>query len=138
MSNTAKIDATILAIDYGEKRIGLAIKKSGHSTVATLNYLPNQERALDDLQKIVDDFKIERIVLGLPRGLDGQKTNQTDAVEAFGERLAKVVGVDIVYQDETLSSEEAVRRLPKGLTAKQQRERIDSEAAKVILEDYLL
>lgn len=137
MSSTAKTEATILAIDYGEKRIGLAIKKSGHTTVEPLNYLANDEQAMAQLQKIVDDLAVDMIVLGLPRGLDGQKTAQTATVESFGEQLANTLDIALTYQDETLSSEEAANRLPKSLTAKQLREHIDSAAAQIILEDYL-
>lgn len=135
-----------LGIDYGRRRIGLAISDvtgmlarpwkaivregSPAQVAATL------AREIASLAS--DDDGLGTVVIGLPRRLSGDSSEQTPHVEALVERLRALVEVPVVTQDERLSSREAERLLAR--TEKDWRRRkplIDAMAAAVILQDYL-
>lgn len=137
MIDEQKIGQCILAIDYGEKRLGLAKKVAGESEVLTLDILDNNEMLWAELKRIMDDLGPSTVVVGLPRGLDGQQTAQSQTVRDFVDDFSKHFDCGVVLQDETLSSEEAAARLPKKAPIKDRRKLLDSIAAQIILEDYL-
>jgi putative transcription antitermination factor YqgF len=77
------------------------------------------------------------LVVGWPRGLDGQHTQQTHLAEEFADELGSRYDKRVIMQDEVLSSEEAQKRIDPKLPIRKQREKIDAIAAQIILEDYL-
>jgi len=127
----------VLALDVGEKRIGVA---RANLIVRIPQPLTTIERGSGDvLQVIADllkDHRASTLVLGLPRGLDGQETAQTRTVRAFGAELEARVGLPIHWQDEALTSNkaEAALNARKKPYAKGE---VDALAATYILEDYL-
>ena len=136
----------VLGIDYGEKRIGLAVSDSTGMLarpVETLAVKGGQAGAvslvIDAIARLErDDHPIEAIVIGLPRRLDGTANDQTPRVEAFAELMKKRSARPIVLQDERLTSHAA-----DGLLAERERDwrvrkkRLDAVAAAVILQEYL-
>lgn len=127
---------TILAFDYGDARIGVAIKQSNETVAEPLLTLQNN----DDLWKVVDELldlhQPDLVVVGRPRNMDGESTKQTEKAEQFAAKLAGRYNNKVELQDEALSSETAKNRIPKKLASKS-RELIDQYAACVILESYL-
>ncbi len=125
--------AKYLAIDYGAKRVGLAVADkdaklaSPHSTVAPHDLAAFIER----------EGPFEAVVVGLPRNLDGHDTPQTLAVRHFADDLLwRRLHIEAVFQDEAGTSAVAEERL-KESGRKYQPGAIDAEAAALILQDYL-
>jgi putative Holliday junction resolvase len=124
----------ILAIDYGQKRVGVAIAHTIARLPRPLTTLQNTETLLGDIQELVAKEQAGLVIVGLPRGMDGGYTAQTEQVEAFAEQLAGALDVPVVLADETLTSVDAENYLGGGSMAKSD---IDAVAAAYILERYL-
>ena len=127
--------STILALDVGERRVGVARA----STMARLaSPLVTLERGADTLKaitEIVQTESVSRIVVGLPRGLQGQSTPQTAAVAAFGKEL-ETLGLPLHWQDEALTSRKAEAEL-ESRGKPYNKGDIDALSAVYILEDFL-
>lgn len=130
----------ILAIDYGSKRIGLAISDRDRRIASPLAIYERKDSAQDSchFQELVAEEKVELLVLGLPvhtTGTEGKKARET---RAFGDRLKKTTGLPLVYRDERFTTVEAEHLLwDAGLTHKQRKERRDMLAAQILLQSYL-
>ncbi len=124
----------ILALDYGEKRVGVAIAHTIARMPRPLTTLDNGHTLLDDVRKLVDQERAGIVLVGLPRGMDGGYTAQTRAAEAFAKRLQAELSVPVQLSDETLTSVDAESRLAG---RKHTKADIDALAATVILERYL-
>lgn len=123
-----------LALDVGDKRIGLAIADSEVKIAVPFGYLVNDDQVMTKITEMMLTQKVNVLVVGYPRNQSGESTKQTEVVEEFASRLAEIeIDAELVFQDESLTSVEAERRLgqvaDKGL--------IDAEAASIILQDYL-
>ena len=124
----------ILGIDYGEKRVGVAIAHQIARLPRPLTTLSNSDSLLEDLCELIDKEQVGLVVVGLPRGMDGGYTAQTTLAETFAHELAAKVEVPIELADETLTSVDAETYLGAGQHAKGD---IDALAAAYILERYL-
>ena len=126
----------VVALDVGEKRVGVAAANSIARIARPLTTLARDELFWDKLKKMVAAEGVDMIVIGLPRNLNGQETAQTAAVREFGKQLSQSVDAEIAWQDETLSSVRAEEELiaRKKPYAKGD---VDALAATLILEDYL-
>lgn len=127
---------TILAFDFGDKRIGVAIKPTNESSAEPLLTLQNNSDLFKDVGELLELHNPDLVVVGRPRNLDGESTAQTIKAEQFAMSLAGRYNNKVELQDEALSSEQAKNRIPKALASKS-RELIDQYAACVILENYL-
>ena len=119
----------ILGIDYGTKRIGLAVSDESQTLARELAILSPHDfwKKVNDL---IGSESIERIVIGLPLNMTGEQTEKTREVESFSERLQQEVSVPTEFMDERLSSVMA-ENLPGGS------KNVDSLAAQIILQNYL-
>jgi len=127
---------TILAFDYGDARIGVAVKFAEESVAEPLLTLKNDQDIWQNIQDLLNLHQPDLIVVGRPRNLEGEKTKQTDEAEKFASKLSKLYNNKIELIDEALSTEQAKQRIPKSLASKY-REVIDQYAACIILESYL-
>jgi len=138
----------VLGIDYGARRVGLAVSDASGTLARPLttldrSALPNDARLVEAVlaqmtQLAHDDDPVSAIVVGLPRRLDGSPNDQTPRVEAFVKVLTARAGVPVLAQDERLSSREAESRLALGEKDwRRRKEKLDAAAAAVILQDYL-
>ena len=124
-----------LALDVGERRIGLAMADSQVKIAIPFGWLENDERVIVRITELVLQHDIKTIVVGYPRNQSGEPTQQTEFVESFVEQLADIeLDTDIVFQDESLTSVQAEQRLAGRIKDKGE---IDAEAASIILQDYL-
>ncbi len=124
----------LLALDVGEKRIGLALGDSDVRIAVPFGYIERTEDSLVSLVEVILEHDITTVVIGYPRNQSGEPTHQTTLVTDFADELKKTeTGVEIEFQDESLTSVEAERRLGQ---VKDKGE-IDAEAASIILQDYL-
>ncbi len=138
--------ARALGIDYGRRRIGLALSDASGTLASPMSVLarPSGDRETvrvvsAEVQRLAaEDDGLATVVVGWPRRLDGSPNEQTPLVEAFARALEAAVPVPVVLQDERLSSHEAESRL--AVREKDWRKRkqvLDAAAAAVILQDYL-
>jgi len=131
---------TILAVDHGERRIGLAV--SDEMGVAA-HGLPTVRCAggADDLERICEAARergVDEIVVGLPRNMDGSEGAQAAAARAFGSMLGERLGLPVRFVDERLSSLRAERVLSEsGVSLGKRKGMVDRMAAQFILEHYL-
>lgn len=127
----------ILGIDYGSQRVGLAISND-HRFCNRLSTLDSAPDLIDKLVDIYRDERIETVVVGLPRNLDGNETTQTDVVRQFVADLEDRIDTTVVLQDEADTSNVARERLAAtGMNQAEVEKQVDAEAAVIILEDYL-
>ncbi len=141
----------IIGIDYGTKRIGLAIGETVTQIAMPWKILPGRDDPAVDAEIVykllmAEGEKAELFVVGLPKNMDGTEGPQAEICRKFGEHLSVVSGIEVVYQDERLSSFTAERKF--GLTLRERmkdrrnkpakkKKPIDAVAAAVILESYL-
>ena len=124
----------ILALDVGDRRVGVALADSQIKIAVPYGYLERSDKIIQQITELMLDHDIDTLVIGYPRNQSGEATKQTELVEQFAEELAEIeIDADLVFQDESLSSGEAERRLGR---VKDKGE-IDAEAASIILQDYL-
>ena len=125
----------LLALDVGEKRIGMAMADTAVRIAVPFGWLEHTETILTDLAEVLLRHEIDVIVVGYPRNQLGESTKQTAYVEEFVKTIAELdIDAEIVYQDESLTSVQAEARL--GTRIKNKGE-IEAEAASIILQDYL-
>ena len=130
----------ILAIDYGEKRIGIAITDPLKMFSIPLTTLNNNSKLWVDIEKLFIKYNIQKIVLGYPVNEDGSKTKITEEVEKFSSKLKVKFKKEIILIDERYSSSIAWEHIKVGVTSKKKRRNkalVDMNAAAVILEDFL-
>lgn len=130
----------IIALDIGDARIGVAVSDE-LELIATPRAMIRRKTtagALDAIAQEIARAEAQLVVVGLPVSFDGQLHAQARATQAFAEKLRRRLSVPLIFADETLSSVRAEERLRQaGVRPERLRERIDSEAAAVILEDVL-
>ncbi len=127
-----------LAIDYGQKRTGLAVCDPDERIASPLAVLQGRKRLAERIAEIVRAEQIDAVVVGLPLNMDGSRGPQARKVMDFASELGKVLEIPIAFEDERLSSFEAGQRLAgTGLSRSGKARRIDAVAAAHILESFL-
>ena len=133
--------ARYLGIDYGSKRIGLAVGDCGAGIASPLATIYVRGSTADHVRDVVayaSDYEIAAFVVGLPLNMDGTEGDQAKVTRAFADTLARATGLPVHYHDERLSSVAARElMLPAGLTRKKRKARLDRVAAQVILQSFL-
>ncbi|MCU0553660.1 MAG: Holliday junction resolvase RuvX [Syntrophales bacterium] len=130
----------ILGIDYGEKRIGLALSDELEMTARGLSVIERRSKGkdLEAIAASVSEHGVGAIVVGYPLRLDGTAGIQCEKVDRFIAGLRDVVSVPVIAWDETLSTKEAEGLMREaGVKRKKKRGMVDRIAAAVILQDYL-
>ena len=126
----------LLGIDYGDKRVGLALTdESGHFAMP-YKVVANTPQLLETVAEICQDSKVAAIVLGESKNWQGKANPIMKRVEAFKTKLAEATGLPIVFEPEFLTSVEA-GRLPAGGSGKIKTESLDASAAALILKSYI-
>ena len=130
----------ILGLDYGSRRIGVALCDELGMTaqgVATIDR-KNREADLDTIAELVRRHGVERIVIGYPLRLDGSEGVQCEKINRFIRRLEMRFSFPVIRWDETLSTKEAEELLRRrGVHLEKRREVVDRVAASIILQGYL-
>lgn len=125
------INMNILALDYGKKRIGMAWIDTDLGVVLPYGVIENKEpiASRQELVDFIDKENVQKLIVGLPIGLDGKENENTKSVRKFIEEVKKMVGIPVEFIDERFSSREADRM---GGEASR-----DEKAAMLILQTYL-
>jgi putative pre-16S rRNA nuclease len=136
----------VLGIDYGARRIGLALSDPSGTLASPWRLIMRPRSETETLTMMVEEIEqlrgqddgLAAVVVGWPRRLDGTPTDQTFVVEAFAHALEQRVAVPVVLQDERLSSKEAESRLAERERDWRRRKmKVDAAAAAIVLQDYL-
>lgn len=122
----------ILSIDYGEKRIGLAISDETETIAFKFAILENTgiENVLERLREIILEKSITLLVIGLPLLREGKFSKSAQKVKDFSEKCNKKLSIPIKLWNEALTTEEAKKNLARNT-------KLDSESARILLQDYL-
>ncbi|MFP3553234.1 Holliday junction resolvase RuvX [Paraburkholderia sp. SIMBA_049] len=136
MSGVAGREATLLAFDYGEKRIGVAVGNSLTRSARPLAVLQNRNREyrFEAVGKLIDEWKPDALVVGLPMHPDGTPHERTQLAKRFGNQLNGRFNLPVTWVDERYSSVEAKAGIRNG---SRQAGMLDAEAACIILQQYL-
>ena len=130
----------ILGIDYGDARVGVAVSDMLGFMAQGVRTIKNRgiNNLLNELKEILDEYKPEKIVIGLTKNMDGSEGFRVEATHEFADALKKIYAGEIIFWDERLSSLGAKRYLNETNTrGKKRKEVLDTVAACIILEGYL-
>ncbi len=135
---TQQQQKTVLALDVGGKRIGVARAFIANGFPAPCTVVQHDDTVLKSLDSLVTEESAVAVVVGLPRSLDGNETAQTKEVRAFTDRLKGYLKIPIYLQDEAGTSRKAEAELRKaGGKRKGPSSSVDALAATYILEDFI-
>lgn len=126
---------SIVCLDVGEKRIGVAVGDSGVRIAVPFDTIDVDGNEIAAIKKIIDTEKAEVLVIGYPRNQSGESTKQSEFVEEFTKKLVGLAP-SIEFQDESLTSVLAEQRL-KSYNRPYTKSDIDAQAAAIILQDFL-
>ena len=130
----------ILGIDYGDARVGVAVSDVLGFMAQGVKTIKNTgiKQLLNELNEVLTEYKPERIVIGLPKNMDGTEGFRAEATYEFANKLKTIYKGEIIFWDERLSSVGAARYLNETNTRGKKRKNVlDTVAACIILEGYL-
>ena len=130
----------IMAIDYGDAHTGIAVSDpTGFLTgIATTIHSRRDDVVLEELSRLIREHKVDRLVMGFPRNMDGTEGPRAQLYREFAARVAEVTGLTPVLWDERRTTVDAHRILADaGKNAKKRKKTVDAVAASLILEGYL-
>lgn len=133
-------ESRIMAIDFGIKRIGIALSDSLKLFAYPHITLANDEKLFDELKKIIVDKSISEIILGIPDEKKTSKTSVVKNIHLFKEELEKKFNLKIILWDESYTSSIAQQKILESVNKKQKRRDkglLDMYSAAVILQEYL-
>ncbi len=131
-----------MGLDLGTRTLGISISdatKTIASSYTTIRFPDSDyEVLLPQIQKIVEEQKIDLIVLGFPKNMNNTVGDRGETTISFQQKLKDYLNMDVVLQDERLSTVEATHYLLEAdLSRKKRKNKIDSVAANIILQTYL-
>ncbi|CAN5586554.1 Holliday junction resolvase RuvX [soil metagenome] len=133
-------DGRILAIDPGTKRCGIAVCDEMRVTTRPLPFIERAswKKLLSIVKQIVSDYDAKALVIGLPLESDGDESTMSGVARDMARKFSLSLDVPVYLQDERMTSYAAKSRLwDRGFTPKESRRLVDSEAAAIILSDFL-
>lgn len=131
---------TLLGLDYGTKRVGVAVSTPEQSIASPLENYTRRNEAEDAafLQRLAAEYQAVGLVVGLPVHMSGDEGGKAREARAFGEWAAQVCGLPVVFWDERYSSATAELYLQQAeFSRKKQKQRLDKVAAQVMLQAFL-
>ena len=129
-----------LGVDYGDKRTGLAecdisgLIAGGIGTISPGGMRKTAEKVAEEAEK----RSCKKIIIGLPKNMDGSEGPRADVIKAFGALLAEITSIPIDYYDERMTTMVAYRFLGEtGTYGKKRKETVDTLSAQIILQNYI-
>lgn len=129
-----------MGIDYGLKRVGIALSDPLHTFAYSLTTLINDESLVSKLKEIIRDKNIQKIILGMPSDEHKSVSSIVDQIRKFKELLSKEFKLEIIEWDETFTSVIAQNRIIESVSKKKKRKDkglVDMNSASIILQEYL-
>lgn len=133
----------VLGLDVGSKTVGIAISDPLGWTAQGLEIIPinenKEEFGLDRLAEIVDEYKVESFVLGLPKNMNGSIGERAEASLSYGKKLEEKFNLPVEFQDERLTTMQVNRMMIEegDLSRKKRKAVVDKLAAQMILQTYI-
>jgi putative Holliday junction resolvase len=129
----------ILAIDYGERRIGIAISDPLGITAQGLSTIDTRKikDVFSHIKNLITEKKVIRVVVGMPRNMNGSMGPKGEEVNNFIRKLAHKIPAEIITRDERLTSVESLRSMREMGTKQREKEVTDRISATLILQSYL-
>lgn len=133
----------ILGLDVGTKTVGVAVSDPFGWTAQGLEIIQideaNEEFGLIRLEEIIREYEVEKVVIGLPKNMDGTLGDRAKASQNYGELVTKTFNLPIEYEDERLTTAQANRMMIEegDVSRKKRKKVIDKIAAMMILQNYL-
>lgn len=133
----------IMGLDVGSKTVGVAISDPLGFTAQGLEIISIDEAkgefGFDRLKELVDQYKVDRFVVGLPKNMNNTSGPRVEASQVYGEKLVELFGLPVDYQDERLTTVAAERMLIEqaDISRGKRKKVIDKLAAQLILQNYL-
>lgn len=135
-----KVEERIMAIDYGEVRLGIAITDPLNMFAYPLETIPNNNLAILKLLDIIKNYSVKYFIIGLPIKESGEQTKLMDKIQKFSVDLKDKSGIEFEFYDERYTSKMASQMINESnLSKKKRRDKglIDKTAASIMLQDYL-
>ena len=133
----------IMGLDVGSKTVGVAISDPLGFTAQGLEIIQiNEDQGefgFDRLKELVDQYKVDQFVIGLPKNMNNTSGPRVEASQAYGDKVAELFGIPVAYQDERLTTVAAERMLIEqaDVSRSKRKKVIDKLAAQLILQNYL-
>ena len=128
----------LLGIDFGSKYIGLALSDPSKSLARPFKTIPGNNKPLEEIKKICQEEEVEKIILGLPKSMDGSIGPQGEKTLKFKKELEDFLAIPIELEDERLTSKLASDLLKdEKKKIKESKAELNKLAAQLILESYL-
>ncbi len=130
----------ILGLDVGDKTIGVAVSDLLQITAQGVTTIRREGKKKDllEIEKLIDEYDIKKIVIGLPKNMNGTIGPQSEKVIKFAEKIKNKFNIELIYIDERLTTVSAERILIEGDVRRENRKKlIDKVAATYILQFYL-
>lgn len=130
----------ILAIDIGEKRVGLAISDPGERVASPIDVVPLSDavNSAGAFARVLEDWEPDMLLFGLPKSLDGNEGKQAKRIRAVAGQISKACGIHGDFIDERLSSREASAALREmGYDGKSMKGKVDMIAASFFLQTFI-
>ncbi len=139
-AETFRVKGRVLAIDYGAKRVGLALSDPMQIIATPYKTIPNDEILIQTLLTIIKEEEVSAVILGDPMNDEGSAGDVRKKIFEFKAQLETAIGKEVALWDERFSSSIASERIIQSVKGKHKRRDkslIDKNAAAVILEEYL-
>ncbi len=133
----------IMGLDFGSKTVGVAVTDPLGLTAQGLEIIrresPNKLRkTLARIERLIEEYDVEKIILGLPVMLDGSEGERVEKTKEFASMLSRRSGKEIIFQDERLTTVEAYEIMNEvGIKKEDRYKYVDQIAATIILEDWM-
>ena len=130
----------ILSLDVGDKRIGVAVSDELGITAQGIGVIENtgNGKDIESIRKFVDDYNVNKVVIGLPKNMNGTLGPRGEVTKKFGAKLEKLIDIPIEYWDERLTTVIAEKTLIEAdISRKKRKGVVDKLAAVLILQNYL-
>lgn len=133
----------IMGLDFGDKTVGVAMSDEMMVTAQPLTTIHRDRptklrKTLARIEEIIEEYQVEKVVVGLPKGLDGVEGERCQKSRDFGDMIVQRTGLPVEYQDERLTTAQADVILDQGGVRKENRKQyIDKMAAALILQGYM-
>ena len=130
----------IMALDYGTKRVGVALSDELGLIAQPLEFIPAEpkDECLRRLKEIVDSKSVTEIVIGIPRNMNGTYGPAAESARAFADSVKTALSISVKTWDERLTTVQANRALiESGMRREKRRQKVDQTAAAILLQSYL-
>ena len=131
---------SVLGLDYGEKRIGVAVSDPMYIIALSVGYIDNTEDdgVIDKIKELICEHKVEKIIVGLPIRWDGKDSAQTEKTRVFIAELEDKLDVPVEAFDERFTTKTAQQALISGgMSRKKRKQKVDKIAAQIMLQNYM-